>query len=121
MFSRDMAHFRIITALFAGVQIFLIFTVNSTSGPIDIAKWIGVAVGAVLGLVLVVLLLKVVIGKLWGPQIEWYFRSRVSFVGPKPAEGKFFFSCYNSYVNIASVWNFPIGSLVNIDQSLPSH
>ena len=48
---------------------------------------IGIAVGGVLVLVLLIILVKTVVGKLWGPQIKWYFRSRVSFVGPKPVEG----------------------------------
>lgn len=55
-------------------------------GPVDVVKLVGIAVGAVLVLVLVIFLLKALIGKLWGPQIKWFFRSRVSFVGPKPAE-----------------------------------
>ena len=49
--------------------------------------WVGIAVGGVLVLVLVIFLVKAVIGKLWGPQIKWYLRSRVSFVGPEPAKG----------------------------------
>lgn len=53
--------------------------------PVNIELWVGIACGGVIVLVLVFVVVKAAIGKLWGPQIKWYFRSRIDFIGPKPA------------------------------------
>lgn len=57
---------------------------------VNIDLWVGVAVGAMVILVMVIIILKFVIGKLWGPQIKWYFRSRMPFIGPEPVADKKF-------------------------------
>lgn len=53
--------------------------------PVNIEVWIGLAVGVVIVVVVIFVLVKYLVGRLWGPQIKWYLRSRVTFMGPKPA------------------------------------
>lgn len=57
---------------------------------VNIDLWVGVAVSVMVILVMVIIILKFVIGKLWGPQIKWYFRSRMPFIGPEPVADKKF-------------------------------
>ena len=68
--------------------------------------WIGIAAGGVFVLVLVIIMAKFVIGKLWGPQIKWYLRSRITFIGPKPAVGKHLLAWVIFHDSVVVCWLF---------------
>lgn len=62
--------------------------IYKNKGPFNIALLVGIVIAGVVVLVVIFLLSTVVIVRLWGPQIKWYLRSRISFIGPNPELGE---------------------------------